>query len=140
MASNVRNSGVPVVCLSPSYRHPYGLACNWCPVVVQDEADKAAAANNLGARYTKSRAYLEWAQESGPIVTTVWGDLPFLTGSNDNGACAALSHCGAAKQPAQCNYVSACALCYVKLRVRVVALISKRRAVKCLSMPTSEQG
>jgi len=23
-------------------------------------------------------------------VTTVWGDLPFLTGSNDNGACGAL--------------------------------------------------
>ena len=52
----------------------------------QDEADKAAAANNLGARYTKSRAYLEWAQESGPIVTTVWGDLPFLSGCADNGA------------------------------------------------------
>ncbi len=55
-------------------------------LILQDEADQAAAANNLGARYTKSRAYLEWAQESGPIVTTVWGDLPFLNGCADNGA------------------------------------------------------
>ena len=52
----------------------------------QDLADQAAAAQNLGARYTKSRAYLEWAQASAPIVTTVWGDLTFLTGALDSGA------------------------------------------------------
>lgn len=48
-------------------------------------ADQAAAAHNLGARYTKSRSYLEWAQSSAPIVTTVWGDLTFLTGTLDSG-------------------------------------------------------
>ena len=78
--------------LTPAVGHRWRLFCPACINVSrwsipQDEADQAAAANNLGARYTKSRAYLEWAQESGPIGTTVWGDLPFLTGSADNGAC-----------------------------------------------------